>query len=203
MTQLTDAARAELAPHGRLRAALNEANTLLIATRGLEPTGVAPDLARELAKRAGASVAFVAYANAGLAADAAATGAWDVAFIGAEPQRAAVIRHSANRDVKIGQAVVTQVTDGAAVHAPRPRFELGDVVHGVHLRSAGDAAAREQCPEEVDQIERLLAVIDADEAAAIAEPFLDLASRQYLCEPREVWTSWPKPSFCASWYMIM
>lgn len=35
---------------------------------------------------------------------------------------------------------------------------------------------------------------DADEAAAIAEPFLDLASRQYLCEPREVWKSWPKPS---------
>ena len=76
MTQLTDAARAELAPHGRLRAALNEANTLLIATRGLEPTGVAPDLARELAKRAGASVAFVAYANAGLAAYVLLTKNW-------------------------------------------------------------------------------------------------------------------------------
>ena len=85
---MSDTARAELAPNGRLRAALNYSNTLLISTRGPEPTGVAPDLARELARRAGASVEFVGYANAGLAADAAATGAWDVAFIGAEPQRA-------------------------------------------------------------------------------------------------------------------
>lgn len=84
----------QLAPGGRLRAALNFSNTLLIATRGPDPTGVAPDLARELARRAGATVEFVGYANAGLAADAAATGAWDVAFIGAEPQRAGEITFS-------------------------------------------------------------------------------------------------------------
>ena len=94
MSQIPDAARAELAPNGHLRAALNYANTLLISTRGAEPTGVAPDLARELAKRAGASVEFIGYANAGLAADAAATGTWDVAFIGAEPQRAGEITFS-------------------------------------------------------------------------------------------------------------
>lgn len=88
---MSEAARAELTPGGRLRAALNFSNTLLISTRGPDPTGVAPDLARELAKRANAEVEFVGYANAGLAADAAALNAWDVAFIGAEPQRAGEI----------------------------------------------------------------------------------------------------------------
>lgn len=88
MTPMSDAARAELAPNGRLRAALNYSNFLLVSGRTPEHTGVAPDLARELARRAGATVEFVGYQNAGLAADAAKDEAWDVAFIGAEPARA-------------------------------------------------------------------------------------------------------------------
>lgn len=91
MTPLSDAARAELAPNGTLRAALNYSNFLLVSSRAPEHAGVAPDLARELAKRAGATVEFVGYANAGLAADGARTHAWDVAFIGAEPARADLI----------------------------------------------------------------------------------------------------------------
>lgn len=94
VTQMSDAARAELAPNGRLRAALNYSNTLLVSTRSPEHAGVAPDLARELARRAGATVEFIGYANAGLVADAAANNAWDVAFIGAEPQRAGAISFS-------------------------------------------------------------------------------------------------------------
>lgn len=94
MTAMSDAARAELAPHGRLRAALNYSNFLLVSTRAPEHIGVAPDLARELARRAGATVEFVGYDNAGLAADAAAAGAWDVAFIGAEPARAGALTFS-------------------------------------------------------------------------------------------------------------
>jgi polar amino acid transport system substrate-binding protein len=85
---MSAAARAELAPNGRLRAGLNYSNDLLVSTRAPDPTGVAPDLARELARRANATVEFVAYANAGLAADAVAMNAWDVVFIGAEPARA-------------------------------------------------------------------------------------------------------------------
>lgn len=91
MTPMSAAARAELAPGGWLRAALNYSNFLLVSTRAPEHTGVAPDLARELARRAGATVEFVGYENAGLAADAAAADAWDVAFIGAEPARAGEI----------------------------------------------------------------------------------------------------------------
>ena len=86
--------RAELAPNGRLRAGLNYSNFLLVSTRAPEHTGVAPDLARELARRAAATVEFVGYENAGLAADAARDNAWDVACIGAEPARAGEITFS-------------------------------------------------------------------------------------------------------------
>jgi len=91
MTPLSAGARAELAPNGTLRAALNYSNFLLVSSRTPEPTGVAPDLARELARRANATVVFVGYDNAGLVADAAKENAWDVAFIGAEPARATEI----------------------------------------------------------------------------------------------------------------
>ena len=88
---MSRAARAQLAPNGRLRAALNYSNFLLVSARAPEHTGVAPDLARELARRANATVEFVGYENAGLVADAAKDDAWDVAFIGAEPARAGEI----------------------------------------------------------------------------------------------------------------
>jgi polar amino acid transport system substrate-binding protein len=94
MTPMSDAAKAELAPNGRLRAGLNYSNFLLVSSRAPEHAGVAPDLARELARRAGAALEFVGYENAGLAADAARAQAWDVAFIGAEPARADVITFS-------------------------------------------------------------------------------------------------------------
>ena len=132
MTQPTDAARADLAPNGRLRAALNHANTLLISTRGPDPTGVAPDLARELAGRAGATVEFVGYANAGLAADAAASGAWDVAFIGAEPQRAG--------DITFSPAYV-EIEASYLVPPGSPLARIDDVDRdGVHIATAARAA---------------------------------------------------------------
>ena len=132
MTQLPDAARAELTTNGRLRAALNYSNTLLISTRGTDPTGVAPDLARELARRAGASVEIIGFANAGLAADAAATGAWDVAFIGAEPQRAGEIAFS---------PAYVEIEASYLVPAGSPLLRIDDVDRdGIHVATAARAA---------------------------------------------------------------
>jgi polar amino acid transport system substrate-binding protein len=86
-------ARAQLAPKGTMHVALNLANFLLVATDPAtgERSGVAPDLARELARRLGVPVSFVGYESPGKVADAAPSGAWDVAFLGAEPARATVI----------------------------------------------------------------------------------------------------------------
>ncbi len=89
--------RAELAPTGTLRVALNMSNFLLTATDPTTgaPCGLASDLGRELGARLGVPVALVPYPNPGVLADAAATGVWDVGFIGAEPQRANVIDFTA------------------------------------------------------------------------------------------------------------
>jgi polar amino acid transport system substrate-binding protein len=82
--------KAELAPTGTLRAGLNLANFLLITGKDAagEPTGVAPDMAAEIARRLGVPVKYVPYKTPGELADAADTGAWDIGLIGAEPQRA-------------------------------------------------------------------------------------------------------------------
>src|SRR5262249_90093 len=87
---ISAAARAELTPTSKLRVGINYGNFLLVTSysAGSEPRGPAPDLARELGRRVGATVEFVAFETAGKLADAVKTGVWDVAFLGAEPQRA-------------------------------------------------------------------------------------------------------------------
>jgi polar amino acid transport system substrate-binding protein len=87
----------ELAPAGTLRVGLNLSNFLLVNRdgRGGEPRGVAPDLGRDIAARLGVPVAFVAYPSPGAMAEAAREGAWDIAFMAAEPARAGEIAFTA------------------------------------------------------------------------------------------------------------
>jgi polar amino acid transport system substrate-binding protein len=96
-TDVSTAVRSELAPSGTLRVGVNYGNFLLVTAHaaGTEPRGPAPDLARELGRRLGVPVEFVAFDTAGKLADAVKTGAWDVAFLGAEPQRAGEIAFTA------------------------------------------------------------------------------------------------------------
>ena len=90
------AALAELAPTGKLRAAINYGNPVLAtrdpATGG--PRGVSVDLARELARRLNVEVELVTYDAAGRVFDALKTGAWDVAFLADDPARAVDIAFS-------------------------------------------------------------------------------------------------------------
>ena len=90
MSEVPAAVRAEFAPTGTLRVGINMSNFLLTAKDDVTgvPKGVAVDLGRELASRLGLPVEIVPYPNPGALADAAKTGAWDVGFLGAEPQRA-------------------------------------------------------------------------------------------------------------------
>ena len=84
---------AALAPHGVLRAAINLSNFLLVTGRddtGL-PTGVSPDMARELARRLAVDIELRGYRSPGDLADDAVRDAWDVGNIGAEPARAETI----------------------------------------------------------------------------------------------------------------
>ena len=89
-TDVSPAARAEIAPTGMLRVGLNMGNFLLTGKdpKTGEPSGIAVDLGTELARRLGVPVEFIGYPTPGELADAATFGAWDVGFLGAEPQRA-------------------------------------------------------------------------------------------------------------------
>lgn len=79
----------DLAPTGKLRAAINYGNSVL-AQKGPDgaPRGVSADLAAELAKRLGVPVTYVPYDAAGKVFEGAKAGAWDVGFIAIEPVRA-------------------------------------------------------------------------------------------------------------------
>jgi len=97
MTQPSAAAIKELTPTGKLRVALNLSNFLLVGKDPATgaPRGIVPDLAQELGRRLGVAVEFTGYESPGKVADAAKTGAWDVAFLGAEPARASDIDFTA------------------------------------------------------------------------------------------------------------
>ena len=87
----------EMAPSGKLRAAINFGNPLL-ATKsptGGDPTGVSVDLARELAKRLGVPVELVPFTAAGLAVNAAKNAEVDIAFVAVDPVRGADIGQTA------------------------------------------------------------------------------------------------------------
>lgn len=87
------AARDLLAPGGVLRAGINLANFLLVTgrTEAGDPVGVSPDLARAFADHLGVGLKLLSYDSPALIADATGRDEWDIALIGAEPQRAEVI----------------------------------------------------------------------------------------------------------------
>jgi polar amino acid transport system substrate-binding protein len=88
---------ADLAPSGKLRVAINYGNAVLAQKDPAtgEAKGVSADLARELGRRLGVPLEIVTYDAAGKVADAVKTGAWDVAFIAIDPQRAVDIAFTA------------------------------------------------------------------------------------------------------------
>ena len=114
-----------LAPNGKLRAALNLGNSVL-ANRDAagQPTGVSVDLARELARRLGVPLEFVAYDSAGKVVDGVKDGAWDVAFLAIDPARAVEIDYTAPYVVIEGAYLVregSQLASSDGVDRPGTR----------------------------------------------------------------------------------
>jgi polar amino acid transport system substrate-binding protein len=87
----------DLAPTGKLRAAINLGNMVLAQKDPAtgEPRGITVDLARELARRLGLPLELVTFDAAGKVFDALKTGSWDIAFLAIEPVRAAEIAFTA------------------------------------------------------------------------------------------------------------
>jgi len=123
MTDVSPAVRAVLTPTGTLRVGINLGNFLLTAKDPLtgEYRGIAVDLGRELGRRLGAPVEIVSYPTPGELADAAASGAWDVGFLGAEPHRAKEI---------VFTAAYVEIEATYLVPPGSPLSAIADVDHG-------------------------------------------------------------------------
>jgi polar amino acid transport system substrate-binding protein len=118
--ELSPDARADLAPSGRLRIGINTGNVLLTRKDPASgaPRGIAFDLARELGRRAGLPIDIISFDSAGKLAEAVKTGAWDVAFLGVEPERAEVISFT---------APYVEIDSGYLVPASSPLQTIADV----------------------------------------------------------------------------
>jgi polar amino acid transport system substrate-binding protein len=137
MADVTPAVRAELAPTGTLRAAVNYGNAIL-ATKDRstgESRGVAIDLMQDVGRRLGVPVAIVPYDSVAVMGDAAPSGVWDIAFLGSDPAReklmgftAAYLEIEATYLVPGGSPLRTAADvdrDGVRVAAPaRANYEL-------------------------------------------------------------------------------
>lgn len=87
--QIPPAARADLAPTGKVRVGLNYGN-VLFATRNPatgEPSGIAVDLARELGRRLGVPVELTGYNSGGQLTAGLKRGGWDFTILAYEQAR--------------------------------------------------------------------------------------------------------------------
>ena len=89
--------REELTKNKTLRVGINASNFLLVSGINSDgsPFGIAPDLGRLFAHELEVTPKFIVFENPGKLADAGLEGAWDIAFVGNEPQRAKDIAFSA------------------------------------------------------------------------------------------------------------
>jgi polar amino acid transport system substrate-binding protein len=130
----TPAARAELAPSGKLRVGINHSNFLLVnpgSPHGA-PKGIAPDLALELSKRLGVPLEYVSLDSAGKTADAIRDAVVDVGFIASEAERANVIEFS---------SAYLELPATYLVPSGSPLRSIGDVDRpGVRIAVSGRSA---------------------------------------------------------------
>ncbi len=147
---IPEALRAEMAPGGVLRAGINLGNpTVVQRDGGGELRGVGPGLARELATQLGARVEFVTYDSAAKMAEAAKAGAWDVAFLAVDPQRANDIAFS---------APYMQIEATYMVRADSPLGKPEDVDRkGVRIATNNNAAFDLWMQRNLKNAERVLA----------------------------------------------
>lgn len=121
---------AELAPTGKLRAAINLGNPILASKDSVtgEPRGVSVDLSRELAQRLGVPLELVTFTSAGRVVDAVKTAQVDLAYVAIDPERGADISYTAAYVVIEGAYLVrndSPIRVNAEVDRPGVRVAVG------------------------------------------------------------------------------
>ena len=182
MLDITPAVRADLAPTGKLRAGINYGNFILATKDRMtgESSGVAVDLLQDIARRLGVPAEIVAYDSVAVMGDAAPTNAWDIAFLGSDPQREKLMSFTAayleidatylvpgNSPLRAAAEVDRA---GVRVSAPaRANYELfltRNLKHAQLVSTQGTAAAFD-----------LLVTGEVDALAGLKQGLLDLLGR--------------------------
>ena len=147
MTVVTDSLRQSFAPTGRLRAALNHGNRILVS-RNAEggPQGITPELAGLLADRLSLPLDFVHFDRAGDVSAAARDGVYDICFLAVDPERAQTLaftapyvqiegRYLARQDCDVADAaaLVTQGLPVATVQGSAYTLDLARKPGAEHL----------------------------------------------------------------------
>ena len=128
-TSSSPAPTAELAPTGRLRAAINLGNPILASKDSAgQPHGVSVDLARELGKRLGVPVEMVTFDAAGKVVDAVKAAQVDIAFVAIDPVRGAEMLQTSPYVIIEGAYLVrndSTIQNNAEVDRPGNRIAVG------------------------------------------------------------------------------
>jgi polar amino acid transport system substrate-binding protein len=193
MSPLDPAIVADLAPRGRLVAAMNHGNPILVQRDASgDLRGVAPALAHELARRLGTPLEFAHFDSAGKVF--AAIERWDVAFLAVDPLRATAIAFTAPYVIIEGTYVVSDPSPFRSVQdldRPGARIAVGHgsahdlfltraLRHAELVRTATSAAAFEMfLSERLDAaagIRQSLAVLAGSHAGVrvLADSFNDI-----------------------------
>jgi polar amino acid transport system substrate-binding protein len=125
------AAVADLAPTGKLRAAINFGNPVLASKDPAtgEPGGISADLARELARRLDVAIEFVRYDQAGKVVEGLKSAAWDICFLAIDPLRVADISFTAPYVVIEGVYMVADASPiRSSADVDRPGTRVGVIV---------------------------------------------------------------------------
>lgn len=90
MNSISSVVRKQLAPHGVLSAAVYLGNFLLVTGRSPlgEPTGIAPDICRTIAKHLDVDLRLTGYETQNEVVEAAASGRCGIVLVGSDPARA-------------------------------------------------------------------------------------------------------------------
>jgi polar amino acid transport system substrate-binding protein len=153
----------DLAPNGRIRAAINFGNPVLAQKHPQtgEPQGASVDLARELGRRLGVPVELVTFDAAGKVFEALKTSSWDVAFLAIDPVRALEISFTPPYVLIEGTYVVREDS---------PLHSIADVDRqGIRI-AVGRGAAYELF---LTRSLKLAQLVRADTSAGALELFLD------------------------------
>ena len=161
-TSRPSAPTSELAPTGKLRAAINFGNPILASRDGTgQPRGVSVDLARELGRRLGVPVEMVLFEAAGKAVEAVKAAQVDIAFVAIDPVRGADMLQTPPYVIIEGAYLVrngSPIKSNGEVDRPGNRIAVGNgSVYDLYLTREVKAATLQRAPTSPTVVDYFLA----------------------------------------------